>query len=31
MAWLLKCIQAGKSTGVNLPKTERTVMTNFVR
>lgn len=31
MAWLLKCIEAGKNTGVELPKREKAVKTNFIR
>jgi multimeric flavodoxin WrbA len=31
MAWLLKCIQAGKEAGINLPKREPRVATNFIR
>lgn len=31
MAWLLKCIQAGKEAGVKLPEKESRVMTNFIR
>ncbi|MFT8340742.1 MAG: flavodoxin family protein [Clostridium beijerinckii] len=31
MAWLLNCIQAGKNTGVSLPKKEPRVATNFIR
>lgn len=31
MAWLLKCIKAGKDTGINYPETEQAVRTNFVR
>lgn len=30
MAWLLKCIEAGKQQGVNIPVNEK-VLTNFVR
>lgn len=30
MAWFLKCKAAAKAAGVPLPKTERTVMTNFI-
>ena len=30
MAWLLKCIEAGKKEGIE-PKTERKIMTNFIR
>lgn len=31
MAWLLKCIEAGKSAGIALPEREERVFTNFVR
>lgn len=31
MAWLLKCIDAGKKAGVPLPELEPKVMTNFIR
>lgn len=31
MAWLLRCIQAGKTSGVNLPEKEPTIRTNFIR
>ena len=31
MAWLLKCIEAGKNSGVQLPKNEPIVLTNFIR
>lgn len=31
MAWLLKCIQAGKESGVTLPEKELRVGTNFIR
>ena len=31
MAWLLKCIKAGESAGINKPKTEKKVYTNFIR
>ena len=31
MAWLLKCIEAGKNEGVNLPKNEDVISTNFIR
>lgn len=30
MAWFLKCKAAGAAAGVSLPKTERTVLTNFI-
>lgn len=30
MAWLLKCIEAGKAAGVELPETEERVFTNFI-
>ena len=31
MAWLLKCIQAGKEAGVKLPEQEPRIATNFIR
>lgn len=31
MAWLLKCIEAGKNAGVTLPQREQKVATNFIR
>lgn len=31
MAWLLKCIHAGKEAGVALPEKERRAVTNFIR
>lgn len=31
MAWLLKCIKAGKEAGVRLPEKEPRVHTNFIR
>ena len=31
MAYFLKCIDAGKEKGIELPKTEKTILTNFVR
>ncbi len=31
MAWLLKCIEAGKNVGVNFPEREPAVKTNFIR
>lgn len=31
MAWLLKCIEAGKNNGVQIPETEAKIMTNFIR
>ena len=31
MAWLLKCIEAGKAAGISLPKEEEKVWTNFIR
>ena len=31
MAWLLKCINAGKKAGIELPKTETIVRTNFIK
>lgn len=31
MAWLLKCIDAGKKSGINYPTEEERVWTNFIR
>ena len=31
MAWLLKCIEAGKKAGVELPVPEKKIQTNFIR
>jgi len=31
MAWLLKCIEAGKAAGIHPPKAERGNVTNFIR
>ena len=31
MAWLLKCIEAGKQAGVPAPEKEEKIWTNFVR
>ena len=31
MAWLLKCIEAGKQAGINLPERETKIRTNFIR
>ena len=31
MAWLLKCIEAGKATEIGLPEAEPKVRTNFIR
>ncbi len=31
MAWLLRCIEAGKNTGINPPQTEKKIWTNFIR
>lgn len=31
MAWLLKCIQAGKDAGISLPVPEKRIATNFIR
>lgn len=31
MAWMLKCIEAGKNAGVKLPATERGARTSFIR
>lgn len=31
MAWLLKCIEAGKAAGVSMPEQEEKIKTNFIR
>ncbi len=31
MAWLLKCIEAGKKAGINIPDREAKIRTNFIR
>ena len=31
MAWLLKCIEAGKAAGVSFPEREPAQKTNFIR
>lgn len=31
MAWLLKCIEAGKQAGITFPEREKPVKTNFIR
>lgn len=31
MAWILKCIEAGKQAGIEAPKPEKTARTNFIR
>ncbi len=31
MAWLLRCIEAGKQAGINRPEHEQRVWTNFIR
>ena len=31
MAWIMKCIEAGKNAGIDCPKTEDKIWTNFVR
>jgi len=31
MAWLLKCIEAGKNAGINQPEREQKIFTNFIR
>lgn len=31
MAWLLKCIEAGRNSGVKLPEKEAFIRTNFIR
>jgi len=30
MAWLLKCLESGKAAGIELPKYEKPVQTNFI-
>ena len=31
MAWMLKCIEAGKTAGIALPEQEIKIKTNFIR
>jgi multimeric flavodoxin WrbA len=31
MAWLLKCIEAGKEAGISRPQQEPLIRTNFIR
>ena len=31
MAWLLKCLEAGKQAGISVPEQETPVKTNFIR
>jgi multimeric flavodoxin WrbA len=31
MAWLMKCIEAGKSAGIELPAIEARIKTNYIR
>ena len=31
MAWLLRCIEAGKAAGINTPAIEPWIATNFIR
>lgn len=31
MAWLMKCIEAGKAAGITYPQTEQKIKTNFIR
>ena len=31
MAWILKCIEAGKKAGIPLPEQEQKTFTNFIR
>lgn len=31
MAWILKCIEAGKQAGISVPEAEKSVRTNFIR
>ena len=30
MAWMLKCIEAGKKAGIDIPETEAKIKTNFI-
>ena len=31
MAWLLKCLEAGKKAGISQPQQEEKIKTNFIR
>lgn len=31
MAWMIKCIEAGKAAGINRPESEQKIRTNFIR
>ena len=31
MAWMIKCIEAGKAAGITYPQTEQKIATNFIR
>ena len=31
MAWMLKCIEAGKAAGINAPEAENKIKTNFIK
>lgn len=31
MAWILKCIEAGKKVGITVPEAEGKIKTNFIR
>ena len=31
MAWLLKCIEAGKGKGIDIPERELPIRTNFIK
>lgn len=31
MAWMIKCIEAGKAAGIGYPQTEKKIYTNFIR
>ena len=31
MAWMLKCIEAGKQAGINAPELEAKIKTNYIR
>ena len=31
MAWLLKCVEAGRNNGIQTPANEDVILTNFIR
>ena len=31
MAWLLKCVEAGRNNGIQTPVNENVILTNFIR